>query len=380
MTISILAILLLGFLLACLVGVVILVIAVAGKHGGKVAAGLGAAVLCGMVLFCGGVMAFTVSATRVEPAMEAPVEVRSYGEAEYGDSYGGGEVEYGEGRSYGGGGAEYGESLQRTRVDAVSERKESIVPPHAQKVANPAPVEVEAPLPVSTDILTGSNFTTEEATASTGKTIGQFAGTIYQEFRNQLKSGKFDLDPSRIIPPGRPSWVEQEPHWGHDRTYYISVSSGPYDRGMDCRRALDLEISKAIDQFAIELTGSEDAPALIGDQLATIKETVTTESYQEELTPSFGVMHQWHSLLKFDPAVQEQIRQFWYAQQRISRVVYIGTGFLFLLGLMSIFYAGMSLTGKGSRVSPTLVSVGSVAALCGLIAAGVIFVRSFPML
>lgn len=356
MIISILAILILGFLLACLVGAVILVIAVAGKHGGKVAAGLGAAVLLGLVLLCGGFFMVGVSRTSVETAIEAPREVHSH--SEFG----------------------YHENVQRAQSNMMSVRKEKVVPRDTEEVARAAYDELEEPLPVSTKLPIDSELTPEEVTASTGKTIGQFAGSLYQEFRNQLKSGKLDLDPSKIIPPGRPSWVEQEPHWGHDQTYYVAVSSGPYDRGMDCRRALDVEISKALEQFAIELTGSDEAPKLIGSELETIKETVAAEMYQEELTPSFGVMHQWHSLLKFDPAIQDQIRQFWYAQQRISRVVYIGTGFLFLLGFLFIFYAGMSLTGKGSRVSPGLVSAGSVAALGGLIAAGVIFVRSFPML
>lgn len=368
---SILALLLLGVLLAGFVGIVILVIALAGKHGGKIAAGLGAFVLLGMIMLCGGLFVVRTSHSQVESATTLPMAVSSYGGAEYS------EEEF-KGMSYGG--AEYSETTSTTRAGANSARKESLVPPNVQKSTAEISGEVDRPMPVSTGRPVGSKLTTEEVTASTGKTIGQFAGSVYQEFRNQLKSGKLDLDPSKIIPPGRPSWVEQEPHWGHDQTYYVAVSSGPYDRGMDCQRALDLEISRAIDQFAIELTGSDDAPTLIGDDLATIKEAVAAESYQEELTPSFGVMQQWHSLLKFDPAIQEQIRQFWYAQQRVSRVVYIGTSFLFLLGLMSVFYAGMSLTGKGSRISPALVSAGSVAALCGLIAAGVIFVRSFPML
>jgi len=354
MSIGIFAILLVAFLLACLVGLVVLVIAVAGKHGGKIAAGLGAAVVLGLMLLCGGFFAMFFAVQRVETVVEGPG--RSYGEIEY------------------------SETVQRARANVTSVRKESRDHARAERNTLEVPGAAATPPLVSTELSVSPQPTTEQVTASTGRTIGQFAGAIYQEFRNQLKSGELDLDPSKIIPPGRPSWVEQEPHWGHDQTYYVSVSSGPYDRGMDCRRALDLEISKAIDQFAVELTGSEDAPTLIADELAAMKEAVAAESYQEELTPSFGVMQQWHSLLKFDPAIQDQIRQFWYAQQRISRVVYIGTGFLFLLGLMSIFYAGMSLTGKGSCVSPGLVSAGSVAALCGLIAAGVIFVRSFPML
>lgn len=356
MSISILAILILGVLLAGLIGVVILAIALAGKHSGKVAVGLGAAVLLGVMLLCGGFFIIGVRHSRVESATTYPTEFHSHGEVEF------------------------GETIQRARVDINSARKESLVPPSVQKTATTTSIEMEEPMPSLAKRGADSKLTTEEMTASTGRTIGQFAGSVYQEFRNQLKSGKLDLDPSKIIPPGRPSWVEQEPHWGHDQTYYVAVSSGPYDRGLDCQRALEMEISKAIDQFAVELTGSDEAPKLIGDELATLKEAVATEAYQEELTPSFGVMQQWHSLLKFDPAIQQQIRQFWYAQQRISRVVYIGAGFLFLLGLMSIFYAGMSLTGKGSRISPALVSAGSVAALGGLIAAGVIFVRSFPML
>ncbi|MBA2114605.1 hypothetical protein [Bremerella alba] len=349
-TIGFLVLVGLGLLFAGLIVVLLLALAFSGKPGGKLAAGVGTAFLLTIVVLCGGFFTVGVSRTTVQ----SPTGIHSYGEVEY------------------------GETVQRARVSTQSIPSEITSRSHVHEIAESS--HSAFPMNVSTDTSIVNEPSTKDVTASTGKTIGQFAGSIYQEFRNQLKSGKLDLDPSKIIPPGRPSWVEQEPHWGHDQTYYVSVSSGPYDRGMDCRHALNLEIRKSVDQFAVELTGSNDAPKLIGDGLDTIQEAVATETYQEELTPSFGVMHQWHSLLKFDPAIQEQIRQFWYAQQRISRVVYIGTGFLFLLGVMFIFYAGMSLTSDGSRVSPGLVSAGSVAALCGLLAAGVIFVRSFPML
>jgi len=346
----------LGLLFAGLVVVLLLAFAFSGKPGGKLAAGIGVAFLLTLVVLCGGFFTIGMSRTAVERSVATPVEVHSYGEVEF------------------------GEHVQKAHREINSVHQEILDRAPTREFPNSTHAAGEVPVTVSTDTSYMPQPTTEEVTASTGKTIGQFAGSIYQEFRNQLKSGKLDLDPSKIIPPGRPSWVEQEPHWGHDQTYYVAVSSGPYDRAVDCRRALDSEIRKAIDQFAVELTGSDDAPKLIGDQLETLKPTVTSESYEEELTPSFGVMQQWHSLLKFDSGIQEQIREFWYAQQRISRVVYIGAGFLFLLCLMSIFYAGMSLTGKGSRISPALVSAGSVIALGGLIAAGVIFVRTFPML
>ncbi|MHC2069321.1 hypothetical protein ACYFX5_17750 [Bremerella sp. T1] len=333
LNVSLFLILLPVLILVGLFAAAILAVIFGGKYGSKIAAGLTIAFL-GMMLLCGGFFFVGYSTTQTMTSDK---------------------------------------SVAYSRV-GVQEHPYSVSETHMVASERPQVRLETARYPVPSPSLS------EESTASTGKSIGKWAGSLYQGFRNQLKSGEIDLDPSKIIPPGRPSWVEQTPHWTHDQTYYVAVSSGPYDRGMDCQRALDFEVDKAIDQFAIELTGSEDAPALIGEELESLHHNIVAETYQEELTPSFGIMHQWHSLLKFDPAIQGKIREFWIAQQRISRVVYIGAGFLFLLGLMSTFYAGMSLTGKGSRISPWLVSAGSVVALGGLFAAGVIFVRSFPML
>ncbi|RCS40539.1 hypothetical protein DTL42_24505 [Bremerella cremea] len=183
-----------------------------------------------------------------------------------------------------------------------------------------------------------------------------------------------------IIPPGRPAWVEQEPQWEDDGTYLVAVSSGPFERGMDCRKMLQNETRIALRQFAGEYLDNSRAPEMLGSRLDDLQESVVVETYHEQLNASVGPMQQWHSLLKFDIPLQQKLNELWHAQQQVSRVVYIGAGFFALLGLLSIFYIGMSLTSEGSKVSPWLVSAGTVVALGGLLVAGVIFVKAFPML
>lgn len=213
-----------------------------------------------------------------------------------------------------------------------------------------------------------------------GRALGEWAGSLYQGFRNQVKSGQLSLDASSIIPPGRPTWVEQEPIGEPGEVYTVAVSSGPYDRETDCRAALDEQVREAVGQFASEFLGHPDAARLLATELVSLQADAVRETYQEELTPSIGIMHQWHALLKFDETFQQKLLHLWETQQRLSRVIYVGGGFGGLLALLTIFYFCLSLSGEGSRVSPWLVSAGTVAALGGLFLAAIIFVRTFPML
>ncbi len=199
-----------------------------------------------------------------------------------------------------------------------------------------------------------------------------------------VASNEADSEPNRelpsIIPPGRPNWVEQAPVWEDDGTCFVAVSSGPFDRGMDCRKVLENETRIALREFANDYLDHPYAAEMLGSKLDALQDTVVVETYREELTPSIGPMQQWHSLLKFDSTLQQKLREMWQAQQQVSRIVYIGVGFFGLLGILTIFYLGMSLTGEGSKLSPWLVSAGTVVALGGLFVVGVIFVRTFPML
>lgn len=187
-------------------------------------------------------------------------------------------------------------------------------------------------------------------------------------------------EPESIIPPGRPDWVEQAPVWEDDGTCLVAVSSGPFERGMDCRKALENETRIALRGFTNEYLDNSFAAEMLGTQIDELSETVVVDTYREELNASIGPMQQWHSLLKFDGTLQQKLRELWQAQQQVSRIVYIGAGFFGLLGILSIFYVGMSLTGEGMKISPWLVSAGTVVALGGLLVVGVIFVQAFPML
>lgn len=230
------------------------------------------------------------------------------------------------------------------------------------------------------DVVETSERAQKLDTENPGRIVGEWAGSLYQGFRNKLNSGDLSLDASSIIPPGRPAWVEQEGSWGPGEIYTVAVSSGPYDRQADCRAALDDHIHQAIGQFANEFLGHSQAEELLAAELASLKEDAVEETYQEELTPSIGIMHQWHALLKFDGTVQQKLRELWETQQRLSRVIYLGGGFVGLLALLTIFYFCLALSGEGSRVSSWLVSAGTVAALGALFMGAVIFVRTFPML
>lgn len=340
MTVSVLspvAILLVGLVAVGLIAVVIGLVAMAGKHGAKIVLGVVAAGMVGLGLLCAGLMFISVPSRTVISRQEAVSVIHDRPVARVSSQF------------------------ETTAVRSGS-----------------ATAEIEHfPRDLSQ---AASEPTTEDGVAATGKSIGQLAGSIYQEFRNQLKSGDLSVDPSRIIPPGRPAWVEQPPRWEQDGIYYVSVSSGPYDRGMECSKSLDREVTVALQAYANDLLSNNQAGTMLAAELENLKEEVVAENYQEQLTPSFGVMHQWHALLKFDPAIQQKIRDLWSVQKRISRVIYIGTGFLFLIGLMSVAYIGLALTRREAKVSPWLVSAGTVFAVSGLLVAGVIFVRSFPML
>ncbi len=215
-----------------------------------------------------------------------------------------------------------------------------------------------------------------EDTDNPGKTLGRWAGSLYQELRNQVKSADDQVDPSRIIPPGRPDWVEQPMQWNSDGTCQLAISSGPYDRTIDCQQAIDTQVEEAVGEFANELLGDPRAAQILASDLHSLHKSVVAETYQEQLTPSIGVMHQWHALLKFDQSLQQKLRELWRVQQQVSRLVYAVAGFVGLLGLMMVGYVGLALMGrKAGAVAAMVTSVG----LVGIFLLGVIFVRTFPM-
>ena len=337
-----------GFIL--LIGFV-LVALLSGKHGAKVAAGIGAIVLAGFLLICAGIPLLLFLGAQ-KPTYVIPMENVTHTHAE---------------------------SQSAITIEAGSRSTLAKSNSPSQVAAPTRPVEPPV-AEISSENQFPDELSIEQRVSNPGREFGMLIGSVYQGFRNRVKSLDLSVDPSKIIPPGRPDWVEQAPHWNDGSVYFVSVSSGPYYRGVECQKALDQEIDLAMGEFANDMLNNPQASVLLKKDLALIRQTVVAETYHEELTPSFGIMHQWHSLLKFDPAIQSKIRQLWAMQQRLSRVVYIGVGFLMILGLLSISYMALTFSGERSRVSPWLLSAGVVVSLGGLFVAGLIFFQSFPML
>ncbi|MBI1248393.1 hypothetical protein GC197_11220 [bacterium] len=355
MAISFMAILVIAFFLFMGIGLVATVVLLSGKYGGKIAVGIGTLVLAGILLFCGGIpFMYLLGVQRAESTREQAIRVEAASHANAAHE-----------RAIA---IQSGSMVTEVRMD----------PP--RPVATPAKPPVPPVAEITSDDPSFETLSIQERVNNPGREVGMWIGSIYQGFRNRVKSIDLSVDPSKIIPPGRPSWVEQAPSWNDHGTYCVSVSSGPYDRGIECQKSLDQEVDKAIGQFANEILENDHASELLKDDLAKMRQSVVSETYHEQLTPSFGIMYQWHSLLKFDEVIQNKIRELWAMQQRMSRVVYIGVGFLMVLGLLAISYTALTFSGERSRVSPWLLSAGVVISLAGLFVAGMIFFRSFPML
>ncbi|HEX5105228.1 MAG TPA: hypothetical protein VFV87_15520 [Pirellulaceae bacterium] len=147
-----------------------------------------------------------------------------------------------------------------------------------------------------------------------------------------------------IIPPGRPSWVEQDPQTDSSGTHTIPVSSGPFKRHIDALRGLDAELVDETDRYIADYLGSELAPAILSYDAATIRrELVKPEDIYEEkiISPTAGEMHQIHARIDIDPSFRDRLQQQWQKVRATSRLtqmgLFAGAGLLLIGSIFSYF-------------------------------------------
>ena len=146
-----------------------------------------------------------------------------------------------------------------------------------------------------------------------------------------------------IIPPGRPSWVDQDPQANGAGTHTIPVSSGPYKRHIDALRALDEQLVKETGRYISDHVGSELAPTFLHYDAASIRRQLIQQSIYEEkiVSPTTGDMHQIHALVEINPEFRAQVDRDWRqvrARSRLTQLgLFAGAGLLFIGSVFSYF-------------------------------------------
>ena len=183
--------------------------------------------------------------------------------------------------------------------------------------------------------------------------------------------------PRIVIPPGRPDWVEADFTGDQQDNARLSVSSGLYQKKHDALRALDVELSKATQEYVASYLGSKAAGTLVQVETDYIRANVMQpgNTYSEVLEFSVGPMHQTHALLEFTPSFHQHLEQRWRTitvTGRTLRLGVIAAGVLFTLSLVfGYFRADTATRGYYTTRLQLLTATGILA----LVAGGVVLFR-----
>ncbi len=159
----------------------------------------------------------------------------------------------------------------------------------------------------------------------------------------------------------------------------MPVSSGPYKKDGQARRALDEAIEKATSDYIAEQLGSEHAAFLLHYNAGTIKDRYLRKAntYQDvaRYTEPVGDMHEHFALLEFGPEFRQEIEAKWQQVKATSRVMQTGlvaAGVLLLIG--SVFgYFRLDNATRGYYSSR--LQFMTAAAILAVVGAGVIAAR-----
>jgi hypothetical protein len=149
---------------------------------------------------------------------------------------------------------------------------------------------------------------------------------------------EIDAPPDTVeIPAGRPSWVGTEANT-RGKVHTVAVSSGPYKKEGQAKRALDEAIEKATSEYIADQLGSERAALLLRYDANTIKERYLKDANKHHDVARYsepvGEMHEHFALLEFGPEFRKEIDGKWRQVKATSRVFQTGlvsTGVLMLL-------------------------------------------------
>jgi hypothetical protein len=147
-----------------------------------------------------------------------------------------------------------------------------------------------------------------------------------------------------VIPPGRPSWVEQDPEMISNGVHSLPVSSGPYKRHIDAIRGLDAALMAETSRYIADHVGSELAPTFLHYDAATIRRDLVKPGniYEEKIvSPTTGDMHQIHALVEIDQDFRANLDQQWQQVRATSRLtqlgLFAGAGLLLIGSIFSYF-------------------------------------------
>jgi hypothetical protein len=147
-----------------------------------------------------------------------------------------------------------------------------------------------------------------------------------------------------VIPPGRPSWVEQDPETISNGVHSIPVSSGPFKRHIDAIRGLDAALMAETSRYIADHVGSELASTFLRYDAATIRRDLVKPGniYEEKIvSPTTGDMFQIHALVEIDQNFRANLDQQWQQVRATSRLtqlgLFAGAGLLLIGSIFSYF-------------------------------------------
>jgi len=177
------------------------------------------------------------------------------------------------------------------------------------------------------------------------------------------------------IPPGRPSWVGLEPNT-RGKVHKVAVSSGPYKKEGQAKRALDEAIEKATSEYIADQLGSERAALLIHYNAGTIKDRYLKEAnkYHDvaRYSEPVGDMHEHFALLEFGPEFRKEIDDSWTKVKATSRVLQTGLVSGAVLMLLSSIFGYFRLDNATRGYYSGRLQFMTAAAILAVVGAGVI--------
>lgn len=184
----------------------------------------------------------------------------------------------------------------------------------------------------------------------------------------------------RVTYEGRPDWatMARERHGkAIDREV---VSSGPYSRVQDCAEGLDEELQKAIDAYIDWQLKRDNAHQFVSVDLGYIHDHLVKERARYQVNSSVGEMQQSDALVEFDQSFRDLVKHRWDDARAKSRLLLAGLFGGGAIGVLALLFSFFRLDNATRGFYSGRLQFATVAAILGLVAAGVLLARWIPWL
>jgi hypothetical protein len=178
-----------------------------------------------------------------------------------------------------------------------------------------------------------------------------------------------------IIPPGRPEWISTEPDFS-SAVHMVAVSSGPYVRENDCRKALDRALVTATNDYIASQIDNHLATRFIRYDAKTIKRRfVKSDNLYHDVAvyrQPVGPMHEYFALLEFDAEFRNELDRHWANVMATSRLeqtgLFAGAALLLVSSIFGYFRLDNATRGYYTR----RLQVMTAAAILSVVGAGAV--------